>query len=194
MGTPGRQGTWQAKSTQIHRRRQLGKGLIPLAAAPVWRPRIPHYAIVTEVIREFQPEVCGKFSWRMGGWPVVSRRLPPAGSSGGSLRWIPATPSTKLPGKLVSHGHSRTTTRGRYDARWFPATGPSPVEWAGRRRPDCRRAFLPAELCKRPDRAVQATERHPEVRRQAVLHLQATIGYNFLGTHIERPDAAGPRV
>jgi len=48
--------------------------------------------------------VCGKFSWRMRGWLAVSRRLPPAGSSGGSLRSTPATPSTKVPEKLATHG------------------------------------------------------------------------------------------
>ena len=47
--------------------------------------------------------VSGKFSWRMGGWLVVSRRLPPARFSGGSLRSTPATPSTKWPGRLATH-------------------------------------------------------------------------------------------
>ena len=37
---------------------------------------------------------------------MVSRRLPPAGVAGGSLRSTPATPSTKLPGKLVTHSTS----------------------------------------------------------------------------------------
>ena len=46
--------------------------------------------------------VCGKFSWQLSGWLVVSHRLPPARSSGGSLRSTPATLSTELPGKLAT--------------------------------------------------------------------------------------------